>query len=411
MFISNRPLPTLYKTVLPVVVAIVLLSQSVYSDGRQTPLSTSPMDGPNLKILENCCDGIRGDVNGDGVDLDISDLTCVANHMWSPGGCELPCSAEADVNGDGSISDIVDLTSIVDYRYGSGFTPLSCSETWSGTPTDPGVPDTVEFVVKTNPSANAGVNTLVLELWVYSDEPLKGVTLGWDWDNPDMYFVSAEPSPLITAGFETGNDLYNNHDIVITQHLLFGGFTLFSDGIPADGSGRRLWATYTFAVFDWSINDSIVIDTNEFNTGALFKFSGPEGGFQPVWSKGDSKLVIFDPHNPDVDADADGIRNDEDNCPNVPNPDQTDTNNDGIGDACCCAECCVGTRGDVNGDGNDLNIVDLTCLTDHLFGAGCDLACPDEADANGDGEVANIVDLTFVVDWLFGNPSDVAPCP
>ncbi len=35
-----------------------------------------------------------------------------------------------------------------------------------------------------------------------------------------------------------------------------------------------------------------------------------------------------------ADADGDGIPNNVDNCPNVANPDQQDTNNNGIGDAC-----------------------------------------------------------------------------
>ncbi len=34
------------------------------------------------------------------------------------------------------------------------------------------------------------------------------------------------------------------------------------------------------------------------------------------------------------DDDSDGIENDTDNCPNTPNPDQTDSDNDGIGDVC-----------------------------------------------------------------------------
>jgi hypothetical protein len=35
-----------------------------------------------------------------------------------------------------------------------------------------------------------------------------------------------------------------------------------------------------------------------------------------------------------VDTDGDGISNETDNCPAVPNPTQTDSDSDGIGDAC-----------------------------------------------------------------------------
>ena len=35
-----------------------------------------------------------------------------------------------------------------------------------------------------------------------------------------------------------------------------------------------------------------------------------------------------------IDTDGDGVPDDEDNCPLVPNPDQADSNNDGVGDAC-----------------------------------------------------------------------------
>ena len=72
--------------------------------------------------------------------------------------------------------------------------------------------------------------------------------------------------------------------------------------------------------------------------------------------------------------------------------------------------CCDGIRGDINGDGADLNIVDLTCIVDYLFGSGCEMPCPSEADVNGDAAAGNIVDLTFFVDWLFGVTPELVPC-
>lgn len=73
--------------------------------------------------------------------------------------------------------------------------------------------------------------------------------------------------------------------------------------------------------------------------------------------------------------------------------------------------CCVGVRGDINGDGQDMNIVDLTCVIEYLFGSGwCEMPCAEETDVNGDGAMADIVDLTFIVDYLFGPSTAPIPC-
>ena len=65
--------------------------------------------------------------------------------------------------------------------------------------------------------------------------------------------------------------------------------------------------------------------------------------------------------------------------------------------------CCLGIRGDVNGDGDDANILDLTFLVDFIFRGSLDPGpCPEESDVNVDGEVANILDLTYLVDVIVG---------
>ena len=74
--------------------------------------------------------------------------------------------------------------------------------------------------------------------------------------------------------------------------------------------------------------------------------------------------------------------------------------------------CCEGIRGDVDKDGNDASIIDLSFLVDYIFrGSNNPGPCEEESDVNADGDPANILDLTYVIDRIFrGGPAPV-PCP
>jgi hypothetical protein len=73
--------------------------------------------------------------------------------------------------------------------------------------------------------------------------------------------------------------------------------------------------------------------------------------------------------------------------------------------------CCIGNRGDMNFDGTDANILDLTFIVDRLFRGGPIPACIEESDVNSDCAPSNILDLTFLVDRLFRGGAAPAPCP
>jgi len=94
------------------------------------PVVASPLggiggdyDGTITSI--NCCDGIRGDIDGDATDADILDLTYLVDRIFR-GGPPPACADEADVNSDGATSNILDLTFLVDRIFRGGPAPGAC---------------------------------------------------------------------------------------------------------------------------------------------------------------------------------------------------------------------------------------------------------------------------------------------
>ncbi|UCC45606.1 MAG: VCBS repeat-containing protein [Candidatus Zixiibacteriota bacterium] len=109
------------------------------------------------------------------------------------------------------------------------------------------------------------------------------------------------------------------------------------------------------------------------------------------------------------DPDGDSVLNIDDNCPDDYNPEQADSDDNGIGDACCCVDITGNTDDDPDGV---VDIGDLTTLIDYLFISFEPIGCPAEGNADGDpDQVVDIGDLTSIIDYLFISFEAPAPCP
>lgn len=196
-----------------------------------------------------------------------------------------------------------------------------------------------------------------------------------DLRNPQLIATPLGPTPAIDhnmyirgnyafqANYRAGVRIYDIGDVAngsVVQHAWF-------DTYPANDnpSFNGVWNVYPY-----------------FPSGNIIA-SDIEGG-----------LFVLTPTNLGADNDNDYVRNDQDNCLNVANADQRDTNGDGYGNIC---------DGDLN-DNLVINTVDLG-----IFKAAYLTSDPD-ADLNGNG-VVNVVDLGIMKTMYLSapGPSGVAP--
>jgi hypothetical protein len=130
----------------------------------------------------------------------------------------------------------------------------------------------------------------------------------------------------------------------------------------------------------FSVNNLLIVDIANTQDYVYFGWGDP-----PVLGSVSGSRSTLSDWRVSPDADNDGLSYLADNCQSAFNPDQTDSDGDGIGDAC---DPCPGSgTGDVNGDGQT-NMQDIEMFAALILNpppvSGADLCA---ADMNGSGEV------------------------
>ena len=110
------------------------------------------------------------------------------------------------------------------------------------------------------------------------------------------------------------------------------------------------------------------------------------------------------PNANQLDRDSDNIGDLCDNCPDHANSSQADFDSDGIGDACCC----IGGRGNLDGK-EDVDISDVVLMVDFQFVSGIQPQCMLTADLDNSDNV-DISDVVYLVDFIFTGGPPPIPC-
>ena len=222
-----------------------------------------------------------------------------------------------------------------------------------------------------------------------------------DSDN-DCLFNHLDPAPLdadtdddgLTDG-NCGSEDLNSNGIVDPGETDPTHFYTDADGI-SDGVEKGLaqpesTTDTNMVVFIPDADPFTKTDPTKFDTDADGISDGEEdANHNGAVDPGESSPI-------QKDTDGDTIIDSRDNCLSIANPDQKDTNNNGIGDACDIKEQFI--RGDSNNDGV-VDISDAINTLGTLFTGAGNINCKDAADSNDDGEL-DISDAINTLGFLF----------
>lgn len=153
-----------------------------------------------------------------------------------------------------------------------------------------------------------------------------------------------------------------------------------------DNSGNNIYGLFGIGYVPHNVviggNGLVIFSDSGFNSSTIVT----------MIEEGLSNLIL--------DVDEDGVLDEADNCIDEYNPNQTDTDSDGLGDVCDPCNNLIWSGGDVNGD-MELNIADILLIVDIVLGTNNSQCGYEAADITLDGTL-NILDVIGLVQLVLG---------
>lgn len=245
-----------------------------------------------------------------------------------------------------------------------------------------------------------------LRLTNNSGHSITGLTLGFRIYSPDgaewgIVHAQWARDPALWFDLFNGVNMFGA-DGVGADTVAFYGSRMSGPGIPA-GFDSVLFIIAAGPISNSQANRTLCLDSSWFPPGGSWLWSPT---YVPSWDGPHCYRLMPCPCG---DDDSDGVYTGCDNCPDIYNPNQKDSDWDGVGDA-CDPDCCQ-VMGDANHDGIGPGIDDLIYVVDYMFAGGPPAPCFQEVDIDGDGQGPNIADLVWLVAYMFGAGGPPVPCP